>query len=161
MTDTLLDLTTPEGIADAFVNHGVTLATLKGLSEEDLEAVYSVAYGHLVEERPRDALEDLVLLVSHEPWDSRFQFAYALALQMLEQYEAAARHYAQAFLMDPLNAGCALRMGECLEAAGDPGEAANAYRACIDLSFLDAEFHLVRAHAESRLAALDGTGASQ
>jgi hypothetical protein len=36
---TTVDLSTPDGIADAFVNHGVTLASAKGITDDDLESV--------------------------------------------------------------------------------------------------------------------------
>lgn len=155
----LIDLGTPDGIADAFVNHGVTLASIKGLGDDDLEVLYAVAYDHLAEGRARDAVEDLLLLVTHDPWEPRFQFAYGLALQQMGQYEAAAHHYAQALLMDATDAGCILRIGECLEAQGLAQEAEEAFRACIQLSYLRPEHHLVRAHAQARLASLGGGAA--
>ena len=99
------------------------------------------------------------LLVTHDPWEPRFQFAYGLALQQLGQYEAAAHHYAQALLMDATDAGCILRIGECLEAQGLAQEAEEAFRACIQLSYLRPEHHLVRAHAQARLASLGGGAA--
>jgi hypothetical protein len=37
-------------------------------------------------------MEDLMLLVTHDPSEPRFQFAYALAQQLLGQHEAAAQH---------------------------------------------------------------------
>ncbi|KQO19573.1 tetratricopeptide repeat protein [Acidovorax sp. Leaf78] len=156
---THVDLSTPEGIADAFVNHGVTLASAKGISDDDLEALYAVAYEHLAEGRAQDAVEDLLLLVTHDAWEPRFQFAYALALQMLGHHEAAAQHYAQALLMDATNAGCILRLGECMEAMGNAQEAEEAFRACIQLSYLSPEHHLVRAHAQARLSSLTGGAA--
>ncbi|MBB6558549.1 type III secretion system low calcium response chaperone LcrH/SycD [Acidovorax soli] len=156
---TTVDLSTPDGIADAFINHGVTLASVKGITDDDLEAVYAEAYGHLAEGRAQEAVEDLMLLVTHDPWEPRFQFAYALAQQLLGQHEAAAQHYAQALLMDATNAGCILRLGECMEAMGNLQEAEEAYRSCIQLSYLDPEYHLVRAHAQARLSSLNGGAA--
>lgn len=154
-----VDLSTPEGLADAFVHHGVTLASIKGISDEELEAVYAEAYHQLAEGRPHDAVEDLMLLVSHNPWEPRYQQAYGLALQLLGQYEAAAQHYGQALLMDATHAGCVMRIGECLEAQGDATAAEEAYRASIQLSYRDPAHHLVRAHAQARLTHLRGGAA--
>jgi type III secretion system low calcium response chaperone LcrH/SycD len=154
-----IDLSTPEGIADALVNHGVTLASIKGLSDDDLEGLYAAAYDHLAEGRASQAVDDLLLLVTHDPWEPRFQFAFGLALQSLGQYEAAAQHYAQALLMDATDAACILRIGECLEAQGYLQEAEEAFRSCIQLSYLRPEHHLVRAHAQARLAFLGGGAA--
>ncbi|QEI06025.1 tetratricopeptide repeat protein [Pigmentiphaga aceris] len=155
----IVDVSTPEGLVDAFVNHGVTLAALKGVSEAQLEALYTVAHGHLSEGRVDEALDDLLLLVTNNPWDRRFQFAFALALQMSGQYKEAGEHYSQALLLDATDAACVMRMGECLEATGNATEAEDAFRACIQLSYLKPEYHDVRAHAEARLAALSGGAA--
>lgn len=154
----MLDLSTAKGIADAFLNHGVTLASLKKISDEELECLYLVAYGHLSEGRPAEALDDLMLLVTHNPWDERFQFAFGLALQMLGQYEAAGQHYGQALILNATDAGCALRIGECLEAQGAATEAEEAYRACIALSWRNSSWYLVRSHAEAGLERLTKTG---
>jgi len=157
--DVTVDISTPEGLADAFTNHGVTLASAKGVDDAQLEVLYAAAYAHLSEGRVDDAMEDLELLVTHNPWDRRFQFAFALAMQMAGQYKAAGEHYAQALLLDATDAACVLRMGECLEALGSPAEAEDAYRACIQLSYLKTEYYEVRAHAETRLSALHGGAA--
>jgi type III secretion system low calcium response chaperone LcrH/SycD len=154
-----VDISTPEGLADAFINHGVTLASAKGVSDEELDVLYAEAYGHLSEGRFDDAMEDLMLLVTSNPWDRRFQFAYALAMQMAGRYETASEHYVQALLLDATDAACVMRMGECLEALGSPTEAEDAYRACIQLSYLNPDYHEVRAHAEARLAVLSGGAA--
>jgi type III secretion system low calcium response chaperone LcrH/SycD len=154
-----VDISTPEGLADAFINHGVTLASAKGVSDEELEVLYAEAYGHLSEGRFDDAMEDLMLLVTSNPWDRRFQFAYGLAMQMAGRFETAGEHYVQALLLDATDAACVMRMGECLEALGNPTEAEDAYRACIQLSYLDPVYHEVRSHAEARLAVLSGGAA--
>ncbi len=155
----LLDLETAQGLADAFLHHGVTLASIKGLDEDDLESLYAAAWQHLAEGRAHDAVDDLLLLATHDPWEPRFQFAYGLALQLLGQYEAAAQHYAQALLMDATHAGCLLRIGECLEQLGHAAQAEEALRACIQLSYQRPEDHLLRAHAQERLQALQGGAA--
>ena len=155
---TMVDLSTAQGVVDALLNHAVTLADANGVADDDLESLYAVAYGHLADGRAADALDDLLRLVMLDPWDSRFQFAYGLALQLLEQYEAAAQHHAQALLMDATNAGIALRIGECLEAQGELHDAADAMRACIALSWSDPQWHLARAHAETALARIDASG---
>ena len=153
-----VDLSTAQGVVDAMLNHAVTLGAAKRLDADGVEALYAHAYGLLADGRADDALEDLLLLVTHEPWDARFQFAYGLALQLLGQWEAAARHYGQAILLDATDAGCVLRIAECLEAQGALAEAADALRSCIALSWLDAQWHLVRAHAESALARVTAAG---
>jgi Flp pilus assembly protein TadD len=154
----MLDISTSEGLADAMLHHGVTLASIKGISTEDLECFYAAACARMSNGNPADAIEDLMLLVTHEPWDRRFQFAYGLALQLVGQYEAACRHYGQALLLDATDAGCVLRIAECLEASGDSIEAEDAYRACIDLSWSDAKWQDVRSFAETGMSRITTNG---
>ena len=156
----LLDLSTPQGLTEALFQHGITPASMKGISDADLESVYAIAHSQLVQGNAKEALDDLLLLVTHNPWDTRFQIAFALALQTLGQHETAARHYGQAFLMDATDAGCALRMGECLMAMGQVNEAAEAFRASIALSFLNPSFTVIREHAQRHLDQLSKSGAN-
>lgn len=150
-----VDLDTPEGLTKALLEDAVTLADLKGLSADDLELVYAEAYEKLVDGGYADALDDLLLLVTHNPWDERFQFAYGLALQFLGQHEGALPHYAQALLFDATNAGCVLRMGECFDALGQSEEAAEAMRTCIELSWVDLQWEAVRRQAEATLLRIE------
>lgn len=154
-----LDLSTVHGLTEALFEHAITPASMKGISDDELEALYAIAHEQLIQGRAKEALDDLVLLVTHNPWDTRFQIAFALALQTLGEYETAARHYGQAFLMDATDAGCALRMGECLMSMDQTTEAAEAFRASIALSFLNPQFDVVREHAERHLDHLVNSGA--
>ncbi|MEY3006029.1 MAG: hypothetical protein RI942_371 [Pseudomonadota bacterium] len=156
-TEPLLDLSTPQGITEALFQHAVTPASMKGIPDADLESVYAIAHSQLVHGNAKEALDDLLLLVTHNPWDTRFQIAFALALQTLGEHETAARHYGQAFLMDATDAGCALRMGECLIAMGQDNEAAEAFRASIALSFLNPSFTVIREHAQRHLDQLNNS----
>lgn len=154
-----LDLSTPEGLANAFVNHAITPGDLHGITREELEAVYSRAYDFLREGDYNQALDDLAFLVKHDPWDGRYQYSFALCLHHLRQYEAAGNHYAQAMLMNATDAVCALRMGECLGALGHLREAREALETAVKLSYLDTRYADARKLAELRLDALAAAGA--
>jgi Flp pilus assembly protein TadD len=152
MSDALhLNLETPEGIASAFLEHGVTPADIRGMTEEELEAVYAEACDRIEAEEFSQALDLTVFLVTHQPWDRRFHFVFALCLQHLGDYESAARHYSQAYTLDATDAGCAYRIGECLEALGQMEEAREAYKAALDLSFGGQGLPELRDAAQARL----------
>lgn len=159
MTQHLLDLSTPEGLADAYINHAITPASLHGITAEELEAVYSRAFDLLGEEKYDEALDDLTFLVKHNPWESRYQFSFALCLHHLRQYEAAGNHYAQALLMNATDAICALRMGECLGALGHLAEAREAFESAVKLSYREAGYADTRELALQRLDTLSAAGA--
>jgi Flp pilus assembly protein TadD len=158
MSETLLNVETPEGLFDAMVNHGVSPAMLHGITPEQLEAVYSLCYEDLMAERFEEGLERALFLVRKEPWDRRFHMAFAYALHQLGQYDSAGRSYTVAFEMDPSDPVCALRLGECLGAMEDVKGAREMFDAAIKLSWLDVSYEDVRQQAERYLDQLARTG---
>lgn len=152
--DSTADFTTPEGVVSALLEKGTTLAEAKGITDEELEAVYAQVCDFLDQENFDQALDSAFFLVTHQPWDRRFHFIYALCLQNLGQIEPAARHYSHAYAFDPTDTACAYRIGECLEQLGILDEAKEAYKASIDLSFQGAGLPEIRDAAQSRLDAL-------
>lgn len=153
-----LDISSPEGLVDALLTEGVTLAGIKGITEEELEAVYALAHEDLAEGRTDAALDGLTFLVRHNPWEARFQYSLALCLQTLGQHQAAGTHYGQALLLDATDAACAFRLGECLVALDDLEGAREAFDSAVKLSWLQPEGHEVRGLAEQALDRLIQTG---
>ena len=151
----VVDLSTPDGIVSAFLEHGITPADAKGITADELEAVYDELCTRVAGEEFSSALDLGHFLVTHQPWDTRFVFAFAICLQQLGDVESAARHFSEAFVMDSTNAGCAYRIGECMEALGHPDEAREAFKAALDLSFLGSGLPEIRDAAQARLDALD------
>lgn len=155
MTDpAFANLATPEGIVAALLEQAVTPADIQGITEEELEAVYAETCESIEAEAFNQALDTAFFLVTHQPWDRRFQFTYALCLQQLGDAESAARHYSQAYAFDPTDAGCAYRIGECLESLGHIEEAKEAYKAALDLSFQGEGLPDLRDAAQARLDGL-------
>ena len=135
-----------------------TLAELKGITPADLMRVYADAHERLMHGHAAQALDDLALLVVHNPWDARFQFALALALQQLDRHEAALPHYLLAVQIDPNDSACTLRLGECLEALDELRAAQEAFRRCIELSWQSAGHDEVRHYAQLALERIDAGG---
>ncbi len=155
MTDApFADLSTPEGVVTALLEQGVTPADMKGITADELEAVYAETCERLEREAYSEALDTAVFLVTHQPWDRRFHFIYALCLQHLGDFESAGRHYSQAYSFDATDAGCAYRIGECLEALGDHDGAREAYKAALDLSYQGDGLPELRDAAQTRLDGL-------
>lgn len=159
MNTAQLDISTPQGQAEALLLHGVMPADMHGISADELEAVYAQAYEDIQAERYDAALEHAALLVRLDPGEHRYQFAFALCLHHLGDHEAAGRHYAQALLLDATNAFCTFRAGECLVALGHLADAREAFEATVKLSYLHTEYADVRALAEQQLDALAQAGA--
>lgn len=150
-----LDISIPEEFAEAILTQGLTLAEIKGIELADLEGLYAEAREKLVSGNLEGALDDLVLLVSHNPWDWRFSYAFGVALQQAGAYQEAAQHLARSLLLDATNAGCAFKIAQCLEAQGDRHHAAEALRVCVELSWGDPKWEAVRAVAQRSLVEIE------
>ncbi len=154
-----LDVSTPQGIVDALVSHGVTPADLRGITGEELEAVYRLAYACLEVGHVRQAFEHASFLVCNEPWDRRFHVIAGACLQQLGQFEAAYRSYTQALAFDASDAAITFRVGECLLAMGEAADAHSAFEAAVTLSWADPAYTAVREAALHQLDQSSGMAA--
>lgn len=73
---------------------------------------------------------ELVQLQATEP---ACHFGYGLALQRAGELEPAGRHFSYAYALDPSDAACAYRLGECLLALGWTADAHDALLAAQQL----------------------------
>lgn len=112
---------------------GETLAEMNGVRQEELETVYNEACERVDLEDFEGALAHLQYLVVHDPYDFRFQFGFGLCLHQLGSVTDAAKHYGLAWMLDPSDAGCAYRLGECHAAMGDREAAYEAFQTAIAL----------------------------
>ena len=112
---------------------GETLAEMNGVPPKELEALYAQAFDFVEREDFESALDPFVFLVVNNPYDFRFQFGYGLCLHMLGRVEDAAKHYGLAYMLDPSDAGCAFRLGECHVAMGDREAAVEAFETAVAL----------------------------
>ncbi len=154
-----LDVSTPQGRRDALLLHGVTPAQLAGISTDELEAIYGLALEDLSASRFDDAIDRLAFLVQQNPWERRYQVAFAHGLQSVGQWEAAGRFYAEALLTDGTDALCAFRAGECLGAMGEKDAAREAFETAVKLSWIEPGQPAVREAALRRLDRLVREGA--
>jgi Flp pilus assembly protein TadD len=106
---------------------GATLAEINQVPQEQLEAVYTVGCERVDREDFEGALDPMLYVVVHNPYEFRYQFAYGLCLHQLGQVADAAKHYGLAWMLDPSDAGTAFRLGECHAALGDQEAAAEAF----------------------------------
>lgn len=146
-----LDVSTAEGLVDALISQGKTLADLRGISPEELEVVHAAAYDALEAGNVRQAFEQAAFLVCQDPWDRRFHLIAAVCLQQLGQFDAAYRSYAQALLFEATDAVCLFRLAECLEAMGEQEDARQAYLDVVKLSWGGQDYADVREAAQARL----------
>lgn len=121
------------------------------LEPAQIEADYVRAWHALNEERMDEALDAFVDLAIAAPGDRRFQWGAALCFHHFGCIEDAARHYGLCYVLDPSDAACAYRIGECLEAKGLISDAREAWNAAVSLCEVPGANPDIRALAQAGL----------
>ena len=116
-----------------------------------LEARYAQAWQALAEERMDEALNSFVDLAIASPGDRRFQWGVALCFHHFGRIEDAARHYGLCYVLDPSDAACAFRIGECLESAGLIQDAREAFNTALLLCDVPGANQDIRALSQAAL----------
>lgn len=144
---------------------GETLGSLRGMTEKDLEAIYSVARQLYAQARYRDARKLFELLMKLNHLEGRYFMAYAACLQMLKQYEPALLYYTMATAFDLSDPKPTFHSCECLIALGRVPEACEGLDIVIEQSDQPAHANLrqraqaLRALIEQQAAATEGSDA--
>lgn len=123
----------------------------RSLEPAELEAAYERAWHALNEERMDEALDAFVDLAIAAPGDRRFQWGTALCFHHFGRIEDAARHYGLCYVLDPSDAACAYRIGECLEAKGMISDAREAWNTAVQLCEVPGANPDIRALAQAGL----------
>eukprot|EP01036_Dinobryon_divergens_P011385 gene11385-15318_t len=140
--------------AQAMLEHGVTLADLRGISGDELDALYQIAHADYTAGQYLSALAVALQLVQHSPIEARYQFLYALCLQQVGQPKSALNHYAVAWALDRTNAALTFHMGECHAALGDLEAATDAFEASFELGRLHPDWRELQDLAEENIRSL-------
>ena len=134
------------------------LAVAAGLTDEDLEALYSVGHGFYTSGKYNEALEFFQVLCLCRQTEARFWFGLAASCQMLGQTDGALRAYGMAALFDTENPQISLRAAECLIKLGDKKTARTALEAVIELTENQEGQPSYRERARLMLEQLDRAG---
>ncbi len=111
------------------IRKGVPLKAAKGISDEELNAVYSLAYSYYSTGRYDEALKLFKFLVMFDHMCQKFWIGLGSTHQMLKQYDEAIAAYAQAAIFDLDNPKPMYYAALCHYAKGDKVKAASAVRA--------------------------------
>lgn len=112
---------------------GETLGSLRGITDEEHDALYQVACKLCDDGQFSHALPVALQLVAHQPRASRFAFLCAACLQRTGKEPEAALFYAICLELDSVHAAAAYRLGECLEWMGHVRAATESYARAIDI----------------------------
>ncbi len=134
---------------------GRTLAEVRGITSDELDALYDVAYGLCDEGSFHHALPIALQLVLHAPHNPRYSFMAASCLQRQQQPKHAALLFAQTLLLQPEDAAAAYRLGECLLALNHKDEAREVLLETVELCRGKERYRKLYDLASERLASLN------
>ena len=111
----------------------ITKATVslhaEGISNDELEAVYSLAFGYYKTGRYDDASKLFQFLVLFDHLNAKFWFGMGAVQQVKKDYKNAVTSYAYCSFLDLSNPKPQFHAAECYLALGDKANAASALEA--------------------------------
>ena len=117
-----------EEAAKAFAK-GATMKEVRGITNEELEAVYSLGFGYYSTGKFEDAQKLFEFLVLFDHLNTKYWFALGAVQQAQKDYQKAIASYGYSSFLDLENPKPQLHAAECLLAMGDKGNAASAIMA--------------------------------
>lgn len=127
-----MDKFTEEQIAEAakkFVKDGATLKEVKGITNDELESVYSLGFGYYRTGKFEDAQKLFEFLVLFDHLNSKYWFALGAVQQAQKDYQKAIASYGYSSFLDLENPKPQYHAAECYLALGDKSNAASAIMA--------------------------------
>src|SRR3954451_19513616 len=82
---------------------GRTLADIHGLTPEDLEAIYSVAFNLYNNQRYDEAVKVFKFLCLHDHFQEKYWMGLGATHQMMKDFKLASSAYGYAYLLDSDN----------------------------------------------------------
>jgi len=131
ITDSDIDPNRLAELATAIMGGTTDIATIQGVSNEQLEAIYALAHGHYASGDYENAQALFLFLTVYRNVEKRFWLGLAACQQMLRQYPVALRSYGICAMLDAEDPQVPLRAGECFMAMGDKTNAISALEASI------------------------------
>lgn len=141
MSNSLLEGLTQEKVkeaAQAFME-GATMKELKGISNEEMEAVYSLAFNFYRTGKYDDAEKLFNFLALFDHLNAKFWFGVGAVRQAKKNYEMAVQAYAYASFLDITNPKPQYHAAECFLAMGDKRNAASSIFALEEFSDANSE----------------------
>lgn len=144
-----------EEAIDFLFNQGGTLAQIRGLTDEDLEGLYSIGYSEYGQKNYERAESMFQFLCMFDHLKPKFWLGLGMSRQKLGKYEAAVQALVLAALHDVNDPRAPLLAGECLMALGKLDNAERALATAAHLAAQDEQHVKLKSHAEALLAAVE------
>jgi type III secretion system low calcium response chaperone LcrH/SycD len=120
-------------ITKLFLEGGFTFRQAKGISEADMESIYSIGFNFYNNGKYKEACQLFSFLVIFDHFNKKYWLALGCARQMNKEYDLALRAFMSANMHDMSDPIPYVRMAECMMILGSPEMAERALNAAISL----------------------------
>lgn len=150
-----------KSVVDQFLTQGATFKELKGFTEDELEAVYSVAYNLLRSGKLDDAEKVFRFLCFFDHLSHKFWLGLGACRKAMKNFQGAVDAFGLAGLLDLHDPRPALQAAECHIQMGNPEAAVSALNSIEKFAGDDAKFAGVKDRAKLMRAMLEKSAAQK
>jgi type III secretion system low calcium response chaperone LcrH/SycD len=150
-----IDLAGAEAMVHAIAFEGYTFKDFADISDDEMEALYTHAYGLMSQGQYADAEKLLAWMCGLDQYQTKYFIALGVCRQQQHDYVRATEAYAAAGVLDVDNPVPALRAAECFLALGNLEAAESGVMAALHWSGAKAEHEAVRQRARILKEALE------
>jgi type III secretion system low calcium response chaperone LcrH/SycD len=147
-------------ISQKVLNGESTMQIELGLTEEQMESVYTIGFNLYRNRRNEDARRIFSFLAMLNPLEYKYHFGLAATCHVQNHFDMAALHYLQSAMIDDTRPEPWYHLSECLLALDDPVGAAENLPKAIQRCGSDENGHRIRNRAAAMLENLQ-TGAGR
>ena len=123
-----------------FFGEGGTFKDLKNLSDDAMEAIYSLAYNLYQSGKYEEAKKIFQFLCFYDHFNRKYYLGLGACQQMQKQYDSAIEIFSFATLLDSDDPRAMMYIGDCHMAKGDKEKAQISYETCIEWAGDSAEY---------------------
>ena len=136
--------------------HGATLKDIHGYTDEEFDALYTLAYNLYNQGKYGEALNAFGFLLMHDQLERKYYKAFGSCQQMLRRYPEAIRNYSAAAMLDPMDPEPTFHTAECLVAMNMPDDARDALKFVVAITEGEPKYRTMRDRAKSMIEVLGG-----
>ena len=149
-----------KGLVDRFLTQGATFKDIKGLSDQEMEAIYSVAY-HLFQNGEIEKAESVFrFLCFFDHLEHKYWLGLGACRKALKKYAEAVDAFGLAGILDVSDPRPAMEAAECHIHLGRRTQAISALNAALQFGADRQEFSSLRQRAQLALDAVNATPAA-
>ena len=123
-----------------FFGEGGTFKDLKNISNEAMEAIYSVAYNLYQNGKYGESEKVFRFLCFYDHFSSKYFLGFGACKQMLKQYDSAIETFSIASLLEPDDPRPLMYIGDCHMSKNDREKAKMSYETAIEFAGNDEKY---------------------